>query len=160
MSEDKVENVAPIVKKRPPVTPSRFGLSEEVRRVFSVTVEQGTDPESLLEPGYWSLVAKNFSPFDRVEVMHIGTDKTWFVELMVISCSQNHAKMEIMRKQEFDKRDTSNDMTVNGYSINYGNKHTGYRVVRDTDKQVMSENHQSRDMALKWIQDNRFSLVA
>ena len=66
-------------------TAERHQLAEHVRRVHWYTAPTGVTIDDLMTPSYWEILARNFHPLDRIEI--VDDAGTYFAELMVLDTS-------------------------------------------------------------------------
>jgi hypothetical protein len=66
-----------------------------------VDAKAGTKIEDVLQPQYWAHVAGQLGPYTRIEVLETGE---WMLELLVINCGRNWAKVQVLHKFELEER--------------------------------------------------------
>lgn len=87
------------------VMPGRVKIARSARNDWFVTVEQGVTREELKRPEFWSLVGKQFKPYDRIDV---GCDDgSFFAEYIVITADRAWAKVQELRFIQIGTQDVS-----------------------------------------------------
>lgn len=128
--------------------PQRMHLAEHERTAYVVTVESHTSRELLKEPSFWSLVAKKFRPYDRLEVR--SDDGTFWAEYLVLACDRTWAKVHEM---SFHKLTTSEIAQTQAaiqndeFEVKWGGPHNKFRVIRKSDNAVIKDQIQTKDDA-------------
>lgn len=118
------------------------------RVIWSITPEQGTTLDEILNPVYWSHVAKNLKPFARIEVL--PEDKTWFAELIVVSAGDKDAIVKVLQK--IDLVANASPVESDKYFSKFGGA-AKWRVFRKEDNEVMASGL-TKDEADAWIKAN------
>lgn len=149
MSKDKA---LPRARKLPE---ARFATAEVIRTHYVIVPEAGTSLEDLLDPIYWSHVARRLRPLDILEVH--AEDGSYFAELLVRNTNQlNSAKVEVLRSKEFGVAEDEEDE----FSVKWKGGHAKYAVIRRRDKAVMQDGFANKEDAATWLGTNLSSLAA
>lgn len=136
--------------RRVMLDPTRAGLSESIRNEWVVTAEQNTTKEDVLDPQYWTHIASRFNPFDRIEVR--VDDGSWLMELIVVACEKNWAKVHMLQFYQLAKVDLVNPSVK--HIAEWKGPHRKFVVIRKADSQILRENFQSKDEAHMWIREH------
>lgn len=78
--------------KQSPLTRDRFQPREQRQNEWVATAQFGADPNATLDPSYWSFVASDMRPYDKIQVR--VDDGTWYGELLVKGCDRTWAAVE------------------------------------------------------------------
>jgi hypothetical protein len=145
------------------VMPGRVKLAESARNYWVVTVEQGTTREELKRPEFWSLVGKNFRPYDRIEVR--SDDGSYFAEYIVKSADRAWAIVHELRFEALGTQDVSLTQAAEAqlrsrYAVAYRGPHLLHCVERTDGTKVerLTEKLQTKVEAMTWL-DNHLKAV-
>lgn len=128
---------------------TQFADAEYRRRDMIATPEAGTGLEEMLNPLFWSHVAKGLKAWDRIEVR--PADGTWWAELIVRVVQPFAVRVHVLRYAEFRRSTGSEAAEVPaGYEIKNRGR-DGWAVIRTEDKAVLHEKDPSRDHAVAWL---------
>lgn len=141
------------------VMPGRCKPAEVARNAWAITVEQGTTREDLRRPEFWSLIGRNFKPYDRVEVRI--DDGTYFAEYLVITADRAWAKLEELRFYQLGTQDVSlTEAHAAGirarFTVRYVGPHLRYCVERNDGNKVerIKDNCQDKAEASLWLEEH------
>lgn len=141
------------------VMPGRVKIAEAARNYWVVTVEVGVTRDELKRPEFWSLVAKNFRPYDRLEVR--ADDGTYFAEYLVLSADRAWAKVHELRFEALGTQDVSLTEAAaaefrSRFLVKYRGPHLMHCVERkDGDKvERLSEKHPDQAAAHVWLENH------
>lgn len=137
---------------------SRVTAAEYARQCHRVTPEAGSKLSDMLVPSYWAHVAAKLHEGDFVEIL--PEDKAWYAQGIVMSCSQVHARIEVLvskvlaeeAKPEVAAKDEPFEITFKGPSRKWS-------ILRVEDKAVVKEQFDSKKDANAWLEANRTELV-
>lgn len=135
---------------------NRIHPAEYDRVVWAATPEAGTVLKDVLEPAYWSHVAKNLKPGAQIEVT--AADGSWFARLYVRSADDNSAKVFTLDYWNFDLSDEVEKEA--GAVAEFVVKHRGPKgwcVSRSSDKALVFENGTTRSDADQWVANQSLS---
>jgi hypothetical protein len=149
MSETKAAPQA-LAKPNRKLLETQFTDAEYNRRDVVVTPEAGTTLEEMLNPLFWSHVAKGLKEWDRIEVR--PTDRTWWAELLVRTVQPFMVRVHVLRHAEFGRRGVGTEAAEvpGGYELRNRGR-DGWAVIRTEDKVVLKEKEPSRELALAWL---------
>ena len=147
----------PVKNIAPKLTPDRFKQAEYTRNIFAMTPAPNTEVEHLMKPEYWSHVARQLNPTDRVEV--IAEDNSWFAEVLVMSTGPNWARVKLLRYTPLAEKSAKADAPVTNpqFDVNYGGVSAKHRVVRLSDKSVIKDGFATKAEAVKYMQEYELS---
>ena len=137
--------VAEAEKKHPQLQMVHFKLADQIRNIWSATVERHIIQENFLDETFWAHVAKMLRTGDRIEIM--PEDNAYFAELMVLATGRLYAQVELMRFVAFDKPSPQAGAAAE-FRIDWGGSISKYRILRNDD--VLSEGHETEKAALRW----------
>ncbi len=142
---------------------TQFNSAEFVRRDMIATPEAGTTLDEMLEPAYWSNVARFGTPgalkqWDRIEVR--PADGAWWAELIVLTVQPFAVKVATLRSKHFSKLTPEEEAAEipAGYEVKSRGAAHGWSVTRQSDRVVLHEKARSRDDALGWLHAHLRSL--
>lgn len=135
-------------KKGAVVMPDRMGLAEHKRNDWVVDVEASVTAEDIQEPAFWSLVADQLNPLDKVEVR--PDDGKWIAELRVIRCERTYALMQLVSLMEI-KQNAELMPTSIKHKVEYKGTHYKNAVIRLSDNQILQSGFKTREEAQMWL---------
>lgn len=130
-------------------------MAEYARTAYVITPPQGVSFEQCLEPAFWAHVGERLRPFDRIEVCAV--DGTYFGELLVLRSGHGFAKVQ--KLQYVELASSGETVGLDDFEIRF-TPHTKFRVIRKSDRAVLSENHPDKTAALRWLAENVMSAAA
>lgn len=138
---------------------SRFALAESKRNVWFATPVEGTPFGELLQPAYWSHIARRLRPGDLIEV--VPDENTYKAFLVVLDAGQNWAKVALDRKVDLSPPASVAAGDINKeYAVEWKGPHWKHAVIRVSDKQVVEKGFNTRDEAGRWIATNASRMMA
>lgn len=129
--------------------PTHMKQVEFAREAWRIVPEQGLTLADILKPSYWVHTAVLLRPGTMIEVA--PADMSWFAELYVRSAAANEANMAVIYHVEFDKKPVEDNAEC---EIKFAGG-AKWRVSRKSDKAVLSENHQTRELAEAWLKEHQ-----
>lgn len=139
------EDNRPVVKLPLP----NFVVADNARRVLLITMEPTWPMDAVLEPLFWTHVGHLMRPRDKIEAWSADNSVLW--ELRVLEADRLWAKVAIDEKRTYGRAAAKIAEEVpEGYELRL----MGQRkicVIRLADREVLSDNHASRDAALIWL---------
>jgi hypothetical protein len=141
--------MAETVKPNRRIIQHELQSAEYKRRDLIAQPEAGTTLAEMLDPNYWTHVAKQLQPGDRIDVR--PADGSWFAELLVRAVAPFAAKVHVLQHVEFDAQAaTERAPDPEGYELKHRGKN-GWCVVRSVDKVVLTQEHPSAEAARLWL---------
>lgn len=141
------------LKNKQQINPSRVKGIEFIQRAYFATAEAGTPFDALLDPGYWSHAAAQFTPYTKITA--ICEDGSFYAELLVISCDRTWAKVVPLIHKPLTTADVS--LTESGrapeFEIYWRGPQLKFAVKRKADSAVIKDGLQTRDEADAWLKD-------
>jgi hypothetical protein len=139
------------------LTQDKLKLAEFARNVFAIELPPNTTIDDVKKPEFWAHVAGKLHPTDRIEVL--DAEGTFFAELFVVACARNWAKVSVLRFVELvesvadGKKATKDELKDERakYVVEWTQGDKG-RVVRLSDKQVITKDHASKAAAEAWLE--------
>lgn len=138
----------PAAKSQRILNPQRMGLAEHLRQQWMVNAEEGTTVEDVLDPQYWSHMAAQLQPYDRVDVLLETGD--WLMELLVINRGRNWAQVHVLHKYDLEQRSETMPAAQKHRIEWKGPKHK-HAVIRLADSQMIQDGFSSREEAGVWL---------
>jgi hypothetical protein len=116
------------------------------------TPEIDTAIEDVLDPAYWTHVAKTMRPGDEIVVT--AADMSWRAELLVREADRLSASVMLISDRQFDSTDmqplTAIDTTDALSPVWRGPTHK-WAAVRPSDGEVVKQGFASKGDAIQWI---------
>ncbi len=150
-----IENKEPVRAQK--LTLDRFKGAEYERLVYRVVPKDGTPLEALREPMYWSHVAAQLRPTAIIEV--IPDDMSYFAELLVISCGNNWATVEILRHVPFATAQ-SVIAEASAYEVKWKGPHHKFAVIRKADNEAVQTGFARAEDGAQWLAEHKTALQA
>ena len=130
--------------------PSRFLGAEYARQDWVVNAEEGTTISDVLDPAYWAHVSAQMKPYDRVEV-RLETGE-WMLDLLVLSSDRNWARVHVLHNHSLvEVGQVAPPATL--HQVKWRGPQHKHCVVRISDGQVLSANHDTADIAAQWLKN-------
>jgi hypothetical protein len=143
--------MAEALQKKQLHDPKRIQLSEHATRRFTVTVEQGTTLEDVLDPAFFAHFASQLGVYDEITVR--TDDGVWFAKLLVCSCGRTWAKTVPFLSLQLTSADV--DMTkaeeYDGFEVKHRGPACKWSVIRKADNKVLVETLGSKAEANTWL---------
>ena len=137
-------------KRSVQITPSRMRLAEYDRQEWVANAPEGTTIEDLKEPGFWSLMASQFKPYDHIEVR--AEDGTWVAELLVMGCDRTWARVFVKNTWTLTSADVAMSQAVLHEVFWRGPQHK-WSVKRLTDQTCVKDGCATKDEAVQWLKE-------
>jgi hypothetical protein len=138
----------PAVKSERILNPQRMGLAEHLRQQWMVNAEEGTTVEDVLDPQYWSHMAAQLQPYDRIDVL-LETGE-WLLELLVINRGRNWAQVHLLHKYDLEQRSEIMP-AAQKHRIEWKGPQRKHAVIRIADSQVIQDGFSSKLEAGVWL---------
>ena len=140
----------------PKLVPNRRKLAEYARRVHRVYPEQSAELKDLLDPGYWAHVAAEFTNGDMIEALPEGG--AWYAQLIVVGCSKQHARVAVVSMTKLRSAEEA-PKDKPAFTAEFKGPQRKWSVIRTSDKSYVKEGLDSKEEALKWLEDNEADLL-
>ncbi|MDT2024553.1 hypothetical protein [Methylocella sp. CPCC 101449] len=118
-----------------PIHPNRASFAEHKQLTYFVVPEAGTSEEDILDPVYWSHMARQLSQFSEIRVFF--EDRPLRVDLMVTSSGPAFANVIVLHR--YDLSGAKADGDYSKYEAKYRGPHSKWTVMRKADGKVMKE---------------------
>lgn len=135
--------------------PSRFKVAEQERNLWLVYPEHGTEFEDLLEPSYWSHIAKNLRPGARIEVL--AEDGSYWAELLVRATGNLSASVHPLRKVDLGNIPLPE---ASSFAVEYRGPVLKHAVIRKRDGSSIQSGFDTQEAAMQWLGLNSRTLAA
>lgn len=143
-------------KKVMPIEPMRMRLAEYERQDWVANAPENTDPEDLKDPAFWSHMASNFKPYDRIEVR--ADDGSWIAECRVLMCERTWAKVAVLHVHKLSS--VSSAKAPSKYRVEFKGPHRKWSVIRGSDGEYVKDGLNTKDDADTWLRDHEKNLQA
>jgi hypothetical protein len=165
---ERAEHATPVdpTAPEPPQAPTRqitieagrIILAEFGRNEWIATATPGTTIEEVRDEGYFAHRAKDFRPYDRIE-MRID-DGSWLAELLVLEVTRTYCRTALLNFYRLTTDDVARTKaSQDRYAIKFRGPHLQFSVIRNSDNVVMSEHHRTMQQAESWLRDHEKSQV-
>lgn len=144
-AEKKPETEELVIEKAPALTMPRFGLAEEARNVWRVSVPQGTLPEQVMDESFWSNVARLLQPGDSIQI--IPDNFTWRRDVMVLAAGQNWAQTCLLHHYDLTPSKAL-EKIPSKYKVEFAGSHHKWRVLREGEP--LKDGFASEKIAHQW----------
>lgn len=136
-----------------PVMPAAFRQAEHEVQRWLVYADPTAEVKHLEDPKYWANVAYLLRvPAELVIWAEDGTWKKWAT---VHACDRNWAKVTV--DMEFDYGRQSAKIEDPDMKVEWAGPMHKWRVIR-TDGEVLSKDHQTKELAQEWMRNHRLAL--
>lgn len=141
------EQAKPAEKRVVILNPQRMALREQLRQDWVVHAEAGTTIADVLEPQFWSHMAAQMQPYDRIEVL-LETGE-WILELVALGVGRNWAQVHVLQKYDLEQRsETAPVAARHRVEWKAGKKHC---VIRIADGALVQDGFPSKEEAQVWL---------
>jgi hypothetical protein len=138
-------------KRSVQISPGRMRLSQYERQEWVANAPEGCTVDDIKEQEFWSLMAYQMKPYDRVEVR--ADDGTWMAELLVIGVGRNWAKVHILNHHKLTGADEAmKDSTE--FRVEWKGPQKKWCIIRNSDNTFIREGIASRDDAGTQMQEH------
>ncbi len=140
------------------INQNRMKSGDFVRTLWVATVEMGVTREDIKDPGFWSHVASQLRPYDRMEVR--CDDGTFFAEYLVIACERTYAKVKELSWVSLTSKDVAQTQEDREeFSYKYRGPHSMHSIIRKSDNKVMVEHKATKEDAMKWLSEYKQTIA-
>lgn len=133
----------------------RIRVADYIRQLLRVTPEAGTTIEEVLKPDYWVHVAPKAKLGDVLEIF--PEDGSWFVQAVVVSCSNVHLKLHVLNKvviNEVKAESKKDDKKDEPFRVEFKGPQRKWSVIRK-DGVYIKEGFEDRRGAEAWLAENQ-----
>lgn len=131
--------------------PTSLELAEYTSVTYAHVTAEGDALEDVLTPEYWSHVARRLKPGDKIEVTHEAGG--YWALLMVRSVGTVDAGVAVLLAKKFDDGFSIEDLPT-GYEIKWAGPKAMFRIIRNSDKEVVADKFDSKAKAARWMQNH------
>lgn len=138
-------------KRSVQIDPGRMRLAEYERQDWVANAPEGSAIEDILQPGFWSLMAAQMKPYDRVEVR--ADDGTWLAEVLVLGCDRTWAKVHLLSSHQLTTADVSQSQSAK-YDVIWKGPQKKWIVLRLADQTIVKEGIPTKDEGFAWMREH------
>lgn len=131
-----------------------FHLTETVQRMFTCHPAEGTAPDDLLDPAFWSNVAGKLNKM--AEITAIPMDGTWYGKYLVTFISGSDVRVEPLLFLKIAKDEMEDKESI--YTVKWISPPLAYGVIRKADKVRVKDGFDTKAAALAWASANERAL--
>ena len=151
----------PEQKREVKLTNARIKEAGYDRNLWVITTEMGVTRKDLLKPDYWSHVAMQLRPYDRIEAR--TDDGVYFAEYLVLASDRTFAKVKELSWHSLTSKDvalTQAEMDAKEqYRYSYRGANLKHSIIRTSDNQVVTEKHDSKESAMLWLKEHEKAMA-
>jgi len=147
--------------KAVPIDRTRFHLAEHYQQCYVVVVPQGTDPRALEDPAFFSNVAFMCRASGRIFAE--CEDGTWIADLYIRSVGPQYVMAKILSVWDMSDYKPESELQtseVSGYKVQWSGMYTKWRVVRLSDKAIVSKDIETKELAEAWLHEHLKAIAA
>lgn len=133
------------------IAESAMHQADSVQNFWAVFAPHGTPREATLLPIFWVHVARKLRPLAKVSV--IAEDGTWYQELLCLFADGADIRMHELGYWGLEE--TVPAENAGDLSIKWAGPRHLYRVIRNSDGQIMEHGFRSKTDAMRWIGNHR-----
>lgn len=138
-------------KRAVQIDPGRMQLAEYARQNWVANAPEGATIEDCQQPGFWSLMAAQMKPYDRVEVR--ADDGTWIAEFLVLGCDRTWARVHPLGNYKLTTVDVSQSESQK-YEMRWRGPQHKWSVVRLADQVAVKEGCETKEAAAAWMKEH------
>ncbi len=132
-------------------TTANVRLSRSARNEWQVDVPAGTEPESLLEPGYWKHIATRFKKGD--DIVAVCVDRTWRATYEIRDIGPHYMVLAIVKHGvdgvcRYGGAQVTQEGNLQVSWIAPGSK---WGVRRSSDNEIIRSKFETRESAEAWL---------
>lgn len=133
------------------IDPQRMGLAESKRNDWVANAPEGATVEDIQDPGFWSLMASQLSPYDNIEVR--SDDGTWVAECLVLGCDRTWAKVFVKNTYKLTTGDVALSQSSK-YEVQWKGPQRKWIVLRIADQSILKEGCGTKEEAGAWMREH------
>ena len=142
------EAAAP-AKRAVVLEPQRMKGAEFERRDWVCTAEEGTTVDDILSPGYWSHLAGQLTPYDRIE-MRVDTGE-YLLELLVKQTGRNWAQVALLHHHDLVGDVKTGEAVGEEFEALWKGPLLKWCAIRKSDRQILEQRMATKEAAQAWI---------
>lgn len=123
---------------------------------WSVVLDEGSNYGDVFRPEFWSHVAMKFRVGDLIQVRN--DQNTLYAELYIRDCGRLFAKVEEIRKIEFEVSEAVAEDSP--YYVKWASMHHKWSVFRRSDRERVKDGFETREGATLFMIDHAKSMAA
>lgn len=146
-----MENTAPAKMERRPMkklAESDRELTEYVQEFHTATPAVGTTREDVMNPVFWSNVARYIKPLAKIHVM--PKDGAWYGEYLVLYSDNLHVKLHELCYHELD---AAKESGADVYIAKWISPPVKFGVIRKSDGDVVKAGFSTKADAVAYAQE-------
>lgn len=129
---------------------SEFVSTEYKQPMFSVTAPIGTTRKDVMEPAFWTHVAKRMVPLSEIRIS--AQDGSWYGVYLVTYADTMQANLHELLYTDIDVSLPVDDGGT--FDVQWAGPSAKFRVYRKSDKMVLQDGFASKDLAIQWMAAN------
>src|SRR3990167_6885087 len=141
-------SMRPLVKK---LSEADLALTESLQIFYTATPPVGTTREDMLNPIFWSHVARKLKSLTEIRAM--PKDGLWYGVYLVLYADQQQAKLKELSFHSLEVLEEPGT-AADPYTVEWISPPVRYGIRRKADKHVMKDGFQTKDQAIAWKMQN------
>jgi hypothetical protein len=134
---------------------SDFHQTEHKQPFYTVTPPAGTTREVVLEPWFWTHVAKRMVAMSELRIMPV--DGAWYGIYLVLYSDVLQARLVELSFHSLEKVSL---VTEGEFYVKWGSPAVKFRVHRTSDNKVLKEGFDRKEDAERWMLTNMVRTAA
>lgn len=135
---------------------TRFRPKGYMVNEWEIEVESGTTIENILNPIFWTHVAKNLCLLDEIKIL--TEDRTFYARVLVTGVDKQSARVFVLEYKDLTEAEAFQPSEglakESDYLIEYAGKTAKWRVVRLADRKTIKSGMESREEAERSMRDH------
>lgn len=145
------------MKESPRALDADLHLAQSVRTQYRHHPALGITKEHLLEPAYWAVVSRRLRPGDEISVF--AQDGTYYAQLLVLAAERTYAKVHLLSYHALTTMDVAQTQAEK-FRVEYKGIKLKHCVIRVEDNEIIHEGSQTKDDAVRWLNEREKQLTA
>jgi len=145
MKTEPIEDEAPAIGQKQ-LSPSSLQNAEHYCTRWMAVVGEEATPNDIARPDFWVHVASKLRRMDWIIVS--PESEGWIAELLVRSTGIGYVKVQVLRIIDLED-DVTEERDLSSF-VKWGGVADKFRVIRKSDKTVLSSGHQNKATAMQW----------
>lgn len=146
-----------MTKESPRAQESEFHIAQSVRVQYRHYPAAGITKDHLLDPAYWAVLSRKLRPGD--EIAAFAQDGTYYANLLVLSAERTYAKVHLLSYHALTTMDVAQTQ-ADKFRVEYKGIKLKHCVVRLSDGEILHEGSQTKDDAVRWLNEREKQLTA
>ena len=128
-----------------------LSLMQSIQAIYTATPPVGTTREDMMQPIFWSHVARKLKPM--FEIWAMPKDGAWYGKWLVIYADSTQAKLkelDFYSLEEISDPESESDP----YIVKWISPPVRFGIVRKADKVIIKDRFETKELAYAWKAQN------